>query len=557
MAKKVENKKKKKVNEVEEKEQSQVINTIDNLSEMIISILSNVKDENYKLLTTDKNLSYRQKMKLRSNMYVALSIIKALNNLYECEEKAILDSALYKKAMCVFKETNHKKLSSLLKSGRDATIESYKALCEDIVKELDKLDESYTTLVVELSTNEDGTSQYVLKQVPLVKLDEVLLNTIKKLIKVREHIKREQSKNNQGQVSTDFFRGDNIISRMSETLDYFKEDSLTEPFTNNMVRYILETLSIRFNIMKNPDTTKPEKLEQLKEFNKIISKMEATNLINSASILFETHFDYTQLSHIYNELEDALSTHQHAKKLALLKELDTLLSKLHKDIKKLTTAFKKSLSKSAYKKLEEKLKTYSFIDNNSKIDNELEDEDVDEELDESIDEEDTDETTYEEDNFDGDIDDDDDGIYADEEDDDYALYGDEDDFVEDEEESPKITNPTEEKYKIVNSKKIKKSESNIMYDYDIPDLYDNDEIDISDKALKDKDMAKKLSSISSQTTKEESVKPTTNSINEMVKPKTKKAPNTSKEKDDAKPTFKDYNNIGARLSKLSGLLNKK
>ena len=395
MAKKVENKKKKKVNEVEEKEQSQVINTIDNLSEMIISILSNVKDENYKLLTTDKNLSYRQKMKLRSNMYVALSIIKALNNLYECEEKAILDSTLYKKAMCVFKETNHKKLSSLLKSGRDATIESYKALCEDIVKELDKLDESYTTLVVELSTNEDGTSQYVLKQVPLVKLDEVLLNTIKKLIKVREHIKREQSKNNQGQVSTDFFRGDNIISRMSETLDYFKEDSLTEPFTNNMVRYILETLSIRFNIMKNPDTTKPEKLEQLKEFNKIISKMEATNLINSASILFETHFDYTQLSHIYNELEDALSTHQHAKKLALLKELDTLLSKLHKDIKKLTTAFKKSLSKSAYKKLEEKLKTYSFIDNNSKIDNELEDEDVDEELDETIDEDDTDETTYE------------------------------------------------------------------------------------------------------------------------------------------------------------------
>lgn len=557
MAKKVENKKKKKVNEVEEKEQSQVINTIDNLSEMIISILSNVKDENYKLLTTDKNLSYRQKMKLRSNMYVALSIIKALNNLYECEEKAILDSALYKKAMCVFKETNHKKLSSLLKSGRDATIESYKALCEDIVKELDKLDESYTTLVVELSTNEDGTSQYVLKQVPLVKLDEVLLNTIKKLIKIREHIKREQSKNNQGQVSTDFFRGDNIIARMSETLDYFKEDSLTEPFTNNMVRYILETLSIRFNIMKNLDTTKPEKLEQLKEFNKIISKMEATNLINSASILFETHFDYTQLSHIYNELEDALSTHQHAKKLALLKELDTLLSKLYKDIKKLTTAFKKSLSKSAYKKLEEKLKTYSFIDNNSKIDNELEDEDVDEELDETIDEEDTDETTYEEDNFDDDIDDDDEGIYADDEDDDYALYGDEDDFVEDEEESPKITNPTEEKYKIVNSKKIKKSESNIMYDYDIPDLYDNDEIDTSDKALKDKDMAKKLSSISSQTTKEESVKPTTDSINEMVKPKTKKAPNTSKEKDDAKPTFKDYNNIGARLSKLSGLLNKK
>ena len=96
-----------------------------------------------------------------------------------------------------------------------------------------------------------------------------------------------------------------------------------------------------------------------------------------------------------------------------------------------------------------------------------------------------------------------------------------------------------------------------MYDYDIPDLYDNDEIDTSDKALKDKDMAKKLSSISSQTTKEESVKPTTDSINEMVKPKTKKAPNTSKEKDDAKPTFKDYNNIGARLSKLSGLLNKK
>ena len=138
MAKKVEKTKKKKtkVNEVEEKEQSQILNTADNLAEMVVSVLTNIKDENYKLLTTDKNLSYRQKMKLRSNMYVALSILKALNNLYDCEEKAILDITTYRKAMCVFKETNHKKLSSLLKDGRDSTIESYKELCEDIVKEI-------------------------------------------------------------------------------------------------------------------------------------------------------------------------------------------------------------------------------------------------------------------------------------------------------------------------------------------------------------------------------------------------------------------------------------
>jgi hypothetical protein len=237
MAKKVEKTKKKKVTEVEEKEQSQILNTADNLAEMIVSILTNIKEENYKMLTTDKNLSYRQKMKLRSNMYVALSILKGLNNLYECEEKAILDTTTYKKAMCVFKETNHKKLSSLLKDGRDSTIESYKALCEDIIKELDKLDESYTSVVVELSENENGT-QYVLKQVPVVKLDDILLNSIKKLIKVREHVKREQSKSNQNQVSSDFFRGENIIARMGETLDYFKEcinanDSFNEEFEKN------------------------------------------------------------------------------------------------------------------------------------------------------------------------------------------------------------------------------------------------------------------------------------------------------------------------------------
>ncbi|MBO7219490.1 MAG: hypothetical protein J6V40_05910, partial [Clostridia bacterium] len=427
MAKKVEKTKKKKVTEVEEKEQSQILNTADNLAEMIVSILTNIKEENYKMLTTDKNLSYRQKMKLRSNMYVALSILKALNNLYECEEKAILDTTTYKKAMCVFKETNHKKLSSLLKDGRDSTIESYKELCEDIIKELDKLDESYTSVVVELNENENGT-QYVLKQVPVVKLDDILLNSIKKLIKVREHVKREQSKSNQNQVSSDFFRGENIIARMGETLDYFKEDKLTEPFTNNMVRYILETLSIRFNIMKNPETLKPEKLEQLKEFNRIISKMDATSLINAASTLFEAHFNYTQLTHVYNELEDALSTHQHTKKLALLKELDTLLSKLEHDIKKYTTAFKKSLTKSAYRKLEEKLKTYSFIDNNNRIDNELDleeetpTENVDAEVENNTDEEDI--WTDEEDN-------EEDSIYADDEDDDFL---DEEDYYMEEDE---------------------------------------------------------------------------------------------------------------------------
>ena len=551
MAKKVEKTKKKKVNEVEEKDQPQIINTADNLAEMIVSILTNIKEENYKMLTTDKNLSYRQKMKLRSNMYVALSILKALNNLYECEEKAILDTTTYKKAMCVFKETNHKKLSSLLKEGRDSTIESYKALCDDIVKELDKLDESYTSMVVELTTNEDETTQYVLKQVPVVKLDDILLNTIKKLIKVREHVKREQSKNNQSQVSSDFFRGENIIARMSETLDYFKEDSLTAPFTNNMVRYILETLSIRFNIMKNPETLKPEKLEQLKEFNKIISKMDATNLINAASTLFEAHFDYTQLMHVYNELEDALSTHQHTKKLALLKELDTLLAKLQSDVKKYTTAFKKSLTKSNYKKLEEKLKTYSFIDNNNKIDNELELEE--EKLEENVD------NVVENDSDEDDIwaeeeDDEEDSIYADDEDDDFLEEEDydmqEDESLEDSEED--ISKQTT---KVVNSRKIKQETHTELYDYDIPDLYDNDTTIIDQE--KDEHISKALTMVGSNKAKETFVKPSKDSINEMVaeniKPRTKK---TTVENVTNTPN-KDYNNIGARLSKLSGLLNKK
>ena len=551
MAKKVEKTKKKKVNEVEEKDQPQIINTADNLAEMIVSILTNIKEENYKMLTTDKNLSYRQKMKLRSNMYVALSILKALNNLYECEEKAILDTTTYKKAMCVFKETNHKKLSSLLKEGRDSTIESYKALCDDIVKELDKLDESYTSMVVELTTNEDETTQYVLKQVPVVKLDDILLNTIKKLIKVREHVKREQSKNNQSQVSSDFFRGENIIARMSETLDYFKEDSLTAPFTNNMVRYILETLSIRFNIMKNPETLKPEKLEQLKEFNKIISKMDATSLINAASTLFEAHFNYTQLTHVYNELEDALSTHQHTKKLALLKELDTLLAKLQSDVKKYTTAFKKSLTKSNYKKLEEKLKTYSFIDNNNKIDNELELEE--ETLEENVD------NVVENDSDEDDIwaeeeDDEEDSIYADDEDDDFLEEEDydmqEDESLEDSEED--ISKQTT---KVVNSRKIKQETHTELYDYDIPDLYDNDTTIIDQE--KDEHISKALTMVGSNKAKETFVKPSKDSINEMVaeniKPRTKK---TTVENVTNTPN-KDYNNIGARLSKLSGLLNKK
>ena len=550
MAKKVEKTKKKKVTEVEEKEQSQILNTADNLAEMIVSILTNIKEENYKMLTTDKNLSYRQKMKLRSNMYVALSILKALNNLYECEEKAILDTTTYKKAMCVFKETNHKKLSSLLKDGRDSTIESYKELCEDIIKELDKLDESYTSVVVELSENENGT-QYVLKQVPVVKLDDILLSSIKKLIKVREHVKREQSKSNQNQVSSDFFRGENIIARMGETLDYFKEDKLTEPFTNNMVRYILETLSIRFNIMKNPETLKPEKLEQLKEFNRIISKMDATSLINAASTLFEAHFNYTQLTHVYNELEDALSTHQHTKKLALLKELDTLLSKLEHDIKKYTTAFKKSLTKSAYRKLEEKLKTYSFIDNNNRIDNELDleeetpTENVDAEVENNTDEEDI--WTDEEDN-------EEDSIYADDEDDDFL---DEEDYYMEEDEPLDYSEEdiSKQTTKVVNSRKLKQEKPTDLYDYDIPDLYDND---ISSTDLeKDEQISKALTMVGSKKERETTIKPSKDSIDEMVaentKPRTKK---TSVEKVTNTPN-KDYNNIGARLSKLSGLLNKK
>ena len=61
MAKKVEKTKKKKVTEVEEKDQPQILNTADNLADMIVSILTNIKEENYKMLTTDKNLSYRQK----------------------------------------------------------------------------------------------------------------------------------------------------------------------------------------------------------------------------------------------------------------------------------------------------------------------------------------------------------------------------------------------------------------------------------------------------------------------------------------------------------------
>ena len=556
MAKKVEKTKKKKtkVNEVEEKEQSQILNTADNLAEMVVSVLTNIKEENYKLLTTDKNLSYRQKMKLRSNMYVALSILKALNNLYDCEEKAILDITTYRKAMCVFKETNHKKLSSLLKDGRDSTIESYKELCEDIVKELDKLDESYTSLVIELNENENGT-QYVLKQVPVVKLDDILLNSIKKLIKVREHVKREQSKNNQNQVASEFFRGENIIARMSETLDYFKEDKLTEPFTNNMVRYILETLSIRFNIMKNPDTLKPEKLEQLKEFNKIISKMEATSLINAASTLFETHFDYIQLTHVYNELEDALSTHQHTKKLALLKELDTLISKLEHDVKKYTTAFKKSLSKSAYRKLEEKLKTYSFIDNNNRIDNELEEEqDYKVAEDEILDEEDS----LDEDLSDDEIDSDDDGIY--DEDDDDDLYGDEDELDEDydiddidEEYNEEVI--TKQTTKVVNSKKLKHSTPTNLYDYDIPDLYD-DNIEPEDSNL-DSTISDALSVVGTKKTKETTIRPSKDSINEMVAENTKtKAKKTSVAKV-TNNTKKDYNNIGARLGRISDLLNKK
>ena len=556
MAKKVEKTKKKKtkVNEVEEKEQSQILNTADNLAEIVVSVLTNIKEENYKLLTTDKNLSYRQKMKLRSNMYVALSILKALNNLYECEEKAILDITTYRKAMCVFKETNHKKLSSLLKDGRDSTIESYKYLCEDIVKELDKLDESYTSLVIELNENENGT-QYVLKQVPVVKLDDILLNSIKKLIKVREHVKREQSKNNQNQVASEFFRGENIIARMSETLDYFKEDKLTEPFTNNMVRYILETLSIRFNIMKNPDTLKPEKLEQLKEFNKIISKMEATSLINAASTLFETHFDYIQLTHVYNELEDALSTHQHTKKLALLKELDTLISKLEHDVKKYTTAFKKSLSKSAYRKLEEKLKTYSFIDNNNRIDNELEEEqEYKVAEDEILDEEDS----LDEDLSDDEIDSDNDGIY--DEDDDDDLYGDEDELDEDydiddidEEYNEEVI--TKQTTKVVNSKKLKHSTPTNLYDYDIPDLYD-DNIEPEDSNL-DSTISDALSVVGTKKTKETTIRPSKDSINEMVAENTKtKAKKTSVAKV-TNNTKKDYNNIGARLGRISDLLNKK
>ena len=556
MAKKVEKTKKKKtkVNEVEEKEQSQILNTADNLAEIVVSVLTNIKEENYKLLTTDKNLSYRQKMKLRSNMYVALSILKALNNLYECEEKAILDITTYRKAMCVFKETNHKKLSSLLKDGRDSTIESYKDLCEDIVKELDKLDESYTSLVIELNENENGT-QYVLKQVPVVKLDDILLNSIKKLIKVREHVKREQSKNNQNQVASEFFRGENIIARMSETLDYFKEDKLTEPFTNNMVRYILETLSIRFNIMKNPDTLKPEKLEQLKEFNKIISKMEATSLINAASTLFETHFDYIQLTHVYNELEDALSTHQHTKKLALLKELDTLISKLEHDVKKYTTAFKKSLSKSAYRKLEEKLKTYSFIDNNNRIDNELEEEqDYKVAEDEILDEEDS----LDEDLSDDEIDSDDDGIY--DEDDDDDLYGDEDELdedydIDDIDEKYNEEVITKQTTKVVNSKKLKHSTPTNLYDYDIPDLYD-DNIEPEDSNL-DSTISDALSVVGTKKTKETTIRPSKDSINEMVAENTKtKAKKTSVAKV-TNNTKKDYNNIGARLGRISDLLNKK
>lgn len=546
--KKEKTKSKSKVKEVDEKEQPQVLNSVENLSEMIINIVTNIKEENYKMLTTDKTLTSSQKMKLRNNMYAALSILKALNNLYTEEEKAILDISTYRTAMCTFKETNHKKLSSLLKDGRESTIESYKSLCDDIVKELDKLDDSYTSVIVELTANDDDTTQYVLKKIPTTKLDDILLNTIKKLIKVREHIKREQNKSTHGKISTEYFRGDNIIARMSESLDYFKEDDITEPFTQNMVRYILETLSIRFNIMKNPDTTKPEKLEQLKEFNRIISKMDATNFVNSASILFDTHFDYTQLLHVYHELEDALSTHIHTKKLSLLKELDTLLSKLQKDILKYTKAYKKCLSKSAYNKLAEKLKTYSFIDNNSKIDNDYEDEEDDKEI---IEDEIIDEDIDSEEDIDTD---DEDSIYEDE--DEESLYTDLDyDDLDDLDDEVEAT-------KLVSSRKVK-TEAFDISDDSIPNLYDND--DYSDDSIeKDNSVSKALSTVGSKKQKEASIKPTTDSINEMVKSNTKPSPKTTTrpkattpKTTTQKPKPKDYNNIGARLSGLTSLLNKK
>ena len=536
-----------------------VLNTLDNISEIVTSILANIKEENFKILTTDKELSYKQKMKLRNNMYVSLSILKALNNMYEYEEKAILDTTIYRTAMCVFRETGNNKLATLLKEGRESTIESYKELCDEIVKELDKLDESYTTKVVEGISHEDGTTEYTLKQMPLAKLDTSMINTIKKLIKTRETIKREQSKAIQAKINVEYFRGDTIVSRLNETLDYLKQDKLMNTFTPNMIRYILETMTIRFNILKNPDTTKPEKLEQMKEYNKIISSMDTSSFVNSATNLFDAHYNYTQLMHIYNQLEEALSIHQHTKKLVLLKELDTILSKLDKDIKKYSKTFQKCVNKTSFKKINARLDTYTFLDDDEveptptkKRTTTNEDLVIEEPIveEESIEDTDTPQDTNE------DIDTSDD---SDEEYDDISIEYDTD-----------STNTKEpfERIKVVNSRNINTVIDND--DSDLPELYEEDALEQETTTTNNsKYLSELLASLTKQKSTNEKISPTTESINEMVEENVDKKQTKQTKKPDKKSTpkpteklktstpKKDVPSIGDRLSRISNLLNKK
>ena len=212
--------------------------------------------------------------------------------------------------------------------------------------------------------------------------------------------------------------------------------------------------------------------------------------------------------------------------------------------------FKKSLTKSNYRKLEEKLKTYSFIDNNNRIENDLEVEEktpiTNEEI---VEENDTDEED----------------IWADDEDDDDSIYADddEDDFLDEEEylqdvetiEEDPEEDISQQTTKVVNSRKLKHETHTDLYDYDIPDLYDNDTTTIDTE--KDENISKALTMVGSKKAKETFVKPSKDSINEMVAENTKtRTKKTTIEKVTNTPN-KDYNNIGARLSKISGLLNKK